>query len=55
MFTPKFLSLSNDVSEPFVIPDVSPTSPQLKPESPRSSVSDESLKRERAGSVIELH
>ncbi|CAK7902744.1 sporulation protein 24 [[Candida] anglica] len=59
----QFLELSNDLSEPFVIPDVSPvSSPTLKatPVSPSidSSLSvpvDEVSGRERSMSIIELN
>ncbi|KAM3116688.1 hypothetical protein RJF_5183 [Candidozyma auris] len=56
MVPPTFLALSNDISEPFVIPGVSPTSPKVSAASPTalSPVSDATVGRERAVSIIEL-
>lgn len=57
MFTPTYLALSNDVSEPFVIPGVSPTSPKAAPTSVSGSTSpitDASVGRDRSVSIIEL-
>lgn len=51
----KFLELSTDVSEPFVIPNVSPISPQLVAKrEPLSPISDATVARERAVSIVEL-
>ncbi|KAM9916675.1 hypothetical protein METSCH_B12400 [Metschnikowia aff. pulcherrima] len=48
--------LATDVSEPFVIPNVSPTSPQFPPnDNMLSPVTDGSIARERKISVIELN
>lgn len=52
-----FLSLSSDICEPFVIPNVSPTSPQVAPvatDAPASPISDATIARDRAISVVEL-
>lgn len=53
---PSFLQLSTDISEPFVIPNVSPTSPPFPAvDAPLSPVSDSTVGRERKISVIELN
>lgn len=52
----KFLELSNDISEPFIIPNVSPLSPQLQPAgAPLSPITDATIARDRAMSVVELN
>lgn len=58
MSTPmKFLELSNKVSEPFVIPNVSPTSPPLAPSDSQapSPVLDSTICRDRQISIVELN
>lgn len=58
MSTPmKFLELSNKVSEPFVIPNVSPTSPPLAPSDSQASspVLDSTICRDRQISIVELN
>lgn len=51
----QFLQLSTEFSEPFIIPNVSPLSPQMGAKSPSLTVSDNTLARLRAMSIIELN
>lgn len=51
-----FLTLSTDVSEPFIIANVSPLLPKLAAKDvPTSPVTDASLARERKVSIVELN
>lgn len=51
----KFLELSTDVSEPFIIPNVSPLSPQLQAaNAPLSPITDATIARDRGMSIVEL-
>lgn len=52
----KFLTLSTDVSEPFIIPNVSPLLPKLvAKDAPISPLSDAAIARDRKVSVVELN
>lgn len=53
-FAPTFLQLSTEFSEPFVIPNVSPTSPAFNP-TVASPVTDNTIARDRSISIIELN
>lgn len=51
----QFLTLSTDVSEPFVIPNVSPLLPKIEAkDAPISPLSDAAIARNRKVSVVEL-